>query len=248
MPPLHSLRRSLVLVRGACSALGVGVGLLALARVVLWFWSGGRAVQGARRRPFAPAPRYSCHAPLAADQLLEPPDGRRPQPLGLGEPVMVLAGQPHGVVEALVGVLAQVLRPLQHLQGGIGRPLVGPALPQVGRSRPATQRKMVVLPDPLGPNREKNDPLATLKLASRTALTSPSEVTNVFDKPTTSSMSLNPHSENGSHYPKPSIRHDACGQLNLRFCRLDIETKTPPVASPLIVSFPSRGSHLAEME
>ena len=44
-------------------------------------------------------------------------------------------------------------------------------LPPWGRSRPATQRSVVVLPQPDGPRRVKNSPCLSEKLISSTALT-----------------------------------------------------------------------------
>src|SRR5260370_26559680 len=45
--------------------------------------------------------------------------------------------------------------------------------PEVGSSRPAIIRRVVVLPQPDGPRRQKNSPLATVKLESSTATKSP---------------------------------------------------------------------------
>src|ERR1700741_2651451 len=42
-------------------------------------------------------------------------------------------------------------------------------LPPVGSSRPAIMRKVVVLPQPEGPSRQKNSPPSTVKAAPRTA-------------------------------------------------------------------------------
>ena len=44
--------------------------------------------------------------------------------------------------------------------------------PRVGCSKPAIMRRVVVLPQPLGPSRAKNSPGATARLSSRTASTS----------------------------------------------------------------------------
>src|SRR3954464_5972337 len=45
--------------------------------------------------------------------------------------------------------------------------------PAVGSSRPATMRRVVVLPQPDGPSRAKNEPLGTVSDRSRTAVKSP---------------------------------------------------------------------------
>src|SRR5690606_29384201 len=45
--------------------------------------------------------------------------------------------------------------------------------PASGRSKPATMRKSVVLPHPLGPSSETNAPRSTASDTSRTATTSP---------------------------------------------------------------------------
>src|SRR4051794_21457799 len=47
--------------------------------------------------------------------------------------------------------------------------------PPVGSSRPAIIRKVVVLPQPEGPSRQKNSPLATVKSAPRTAAKLPND-------------------------------------------------------------------------
>src|SRR4249920_2104163 len=46
-------------------------------------------------------------------------------------------------------------------------------LPEVGSSRPAIMRSVVVLPQPDGPSMTKNSPSATVKFESRTATNSP---------------------------------------------------------------------------
>jgi hypothetical protein len=46
-------------------------------------------------------------------------------------------------------------------------------LPEVGSSRPAIMRSVVVLPQPDGPSRQKNSPSATVKVESFTAMKSP---------------------------------------------------------------------------
>src|SRR5258708_28064438 len=43
-------------------------------------------------------------------------------------------------------------------------------LPEVGCSKPAISRKVVVLPQPEGPSREKNSPLATVRSTLSTAI------------------------------------------------------------------------------
>src|SRR5690349_23918590 len=43
-------------------------------------------------------------------------------------------------------------------------------VPEVGVSRPATIRRVVVLPQPEGPSSAKNDPLGTSRLRSSTAV------------------------------------------------------------------------------
>src|SRR6266478_959597 len=45
--------------------------------------------------------------------------------------------------------------------------------PDVGNSRPAIMRSVVVLPQPEGPSRQKNSPLRTVNVESRTAVKSP---------------------------------------------------------------------------
>src|SRR5215475_11695420 len=45
--------------------------------------------------------------------------------------------------------------------------------PEVGSSRPAIMRSVVVLPQPEGPSRTKNSPFSTTKLESLTAAKSP---------------------------------------------------------------------------
>ena len=45
--------------------------------------------------------------------------------------------------------------------------------PEVGSSRPAIMRRVVVLPQPDGPSRTKNSPFSTTKLESLTAAKSP---------------------------------------------------------------------------
>ena len=46
-------------------------------------------------------------------------------------------------------------------------------VPESGCSRPATDRSVVVLPQPEGPSRVKNWPSSTSKLTSSTAITGP---------------------------------------------------------------------------
>ena len=45
--------------------------------------------------------------------------------------------------------------------------------PRLARSKPAMQRSVVVLPQPLGPSSEMNSPGATLNETSSTAVTAP---------------------------------------------------------------------------
>src|SRR5262245_39499385 len=45
--------------------------------------------------------------------------------------------------------------------------------PEVGNSRPAIMRKVVVLPQPEGPSRQKKEPSGMVKLSSFTAMKSP---------------------------------------------------------------------------
>jgi hypothetical protein len=52
-------------------------------------------------------------------------------------------------------------------------------LPEVGNSSPATIRKVVVLPQPEGPRRQKKSPSSTVKLVSFTATKEPNCVTRV---------------------------------------------------------------------
>src|SRR5262245_19199172 len=47
--------------------------------------------------------------------------------------------------------------------------------PPVGSSRPAIMRKVVVLPQPEGPSRQKNSPFLTVKSAPRTAAKLPKD-------------------------------------------------------------------------
>ncbi len=46
-------------------------------------------------------------------------------------------------------------------------------LPSVGVSKPATMRRVVVLPQPDGPRKETNSPCATSRLKSRTTWVAP---------------------------------------------------------------------------
>src|SRR5580700_4959817 len=58
--------------------------------------------------------------------------------------------------------------------------------PEDARSRPATMRKNVVLPQPLGPTTAMNSPRATSRLMPRSASRSP----NDFDKRVTASLAV----------------------------------------------------------
>src|ERR1700754_4285992 len=60
-------------------------------------------------------------------------------------------------------------------------------VPASGRSKPAMQRSVVVLPQPLGPSRVKNSPSGTSKLTWSTALNAASEpdAGNVLDSSST---------------------------------------------------------------
>ncbi len=53
--------------------------------------------------------------------------------------------------------------------------------PDVGSSKPATIRKVVVLPQPEGPNNAKNDPFGITKDKSSTALNSPKDLVRFFN-------------------------------------------------------------------
>src|SRR5690606_25071933 len=58
-------------------------------------------------------------------------------------------------------------------------------LPAVAVSRPEIMRKVVVLPQPEGPNREKNSPASTSRLTSSTARIGPSAVAKTLVSPLT---------------------------------------------------------------
>src|SRR3989337_2761877 len=57
--------------------------------------------------------------------------------------------------------------------------------PLSGRSSPATQRSVVVLPHPLGPSRTQNSPSTTSRLIPCKASTRPCRVLNPFRSPLT---------------------------------------------------------------
>src|SRR5262245_35752360 len=68
--------------------------------------------------------------------------------------------------------------------------------PERGRSRPAIERSVVVLPQPLGPSRVKSLPSGTSKLTSCAALTiSPRSFGYSVLRPSTLSTALFPHPE-----------------------------------------------------
>src|SRR6266545_4037275 len=57
--------------------------------------------------------------------------------------------------------------------------------PLSGRSNPATQRSVVVLPQPLGPSRTQNSPSPTSRSIERSASTRPWRALNDFCRPRT---------------------------------------------------------------
>src|SRR3984957_4594669 len=84
--------------------------------------------------------------------------------------------------------------------------------PDEARSRPATMRKNVVLPQPLGPTTEMNSPRSTSRLMPRSASRSP----NVFDKRAMASLDVMRRLILGPRHqplfqPAETRRHDDAG-------------------------------------
>ena len=76
--------------------------------------------------------------------------------------------------------LEELAIPLEHLLSGgyapCGDEIVLPSRtirPDVGETKPAIMRKVVVLPQPEGPSSERNSPCGRLRDTSRTAWTEP---------------------------------------------------------------------------
>ena len=74
--------------------------------------------------------------------------------------------------------------------------------PEVGRSKPATSRSAVVLPQPDGPSSETNSPVAISRSMPARATTSPNRRCNCFSS--TAAMAYFPPSVIGAWRPLPT--------------------------------------------